>query len=328
MSVMRKRNLPLLGAIGVTALILMVIAGLSAGRIHAFFGQTEVVVELAHAAGLKPGDPVRMSGVKVGTVKGLELTGSVVEVSLQVDKDVHLGSETRAGLKVETLLGSEYIALTSAGSGRLKEGRVPVGRTDVPFDLQSVLGGLTERNQDIDTDAVAESFRAIAEVLDAAAPQTREALDGVAALSRVVSRRDKELQNLMRESASITRVLADRSQTITTLVRDAGRFLAVLDQRRVVIERLLDAAQRLADEIVTSVRATREDIGPALQQLQTTITTLRRNKGDLEESVRLYAPLLRYYTTVLGNGRWFDAGLFGLTPQLVPDNPSQDGDEQ
>ncbi len=325
---MRTRNLPLLGAIGIVVLVLMVIAGLSAGRIHSLFGQKELVVELAHAAGLKPGDPVRMSGVKVGTVKKFELSGSVVEVVLEVNEDLQLGSETSAALKVETLLGSEYIALTSAGPGRLRKERIPVERTEVPFDLQAVLGGLTEKIQDIDTDAVAASFRAIAEVLDGASPQTRQALDGVASLSRVVSRRDKELQDLMRESASVTQVLADRSQTITVLVRDAGAFLAVLEQRRVVIERLLDAAQRLAEEIVSSVQATRKDLSPALRQLETTVVTLRQNKGDLQESVRLYAPLLRYYTTVLGNGRWFDAGLFGLTPQVFPDSPPQDGEEQ
>jgi len=324
----RGRNVPLVGAIGILILALMVGAGLSAGRIHGLFGQREIVVELAHAAGLKPGDPVRMSGVKVGTVKELELTDSVVAVTLEVDDSVQLGSETRASLKVETLLGTEYIALTSEGAGALDDGRVPVERTEVPFDLQAVLGGLTERLEDIDTDGLATSFRAITEVLDGASPQAREALDGVASLSRVVSQRDQELQNLVRKSASITGILADRSQTISALVRDAGAFLAVLEQRRLVIERLLDAAQRLARELVATVSSTRDDLGPALRELQTTVTTLRRNKGDLEESVRLYAPLLRYYTTVLGNGRWFDAALFGLTPQVFPDAPTQDGDGQ
>jgi phospholipid/cholesterol/gamma-HCH transport system substrate-binding protein len=54
--------------------------------------------------------------------------------------------------------------------------------------------------------------------------------------------------------------------------------------------------------------------------LSKTIAVLRANKGDLEESVQLYAPLLRYYTTVLGQGRWFDAALFGLTPKVLPSN--------
>ncbi|WP_281370699.1 MCE family protein [Nocardioides stalactiti] len=324
---MRTRNYPLVGAIGIVTLALMVVAGLSASRIHGLFGQTEVIVELAHAAGLKAGDPVRMSGVKIGSVKDIDLAETVVEVTLEVKDEIELGDQTRASLKVETLLGTEYIALTSAGSGELKDGRIPIERTEVPFDLQAVLGGLTERIQDIDTDAVAESFRAVAEVLDGASPQVRRALDGVASLSQIVSRYDGELQELTGESAAITRILADRSQTIGLLVRDAGTFLTVLEQRRVVIERLLGAAHRLSSEIVASVQSTRDDLGPALRQLQTTVVTLRRNKGDLEESVRLYAPLLRYYTTVLGNGRWFEAGLFGLTPQVFPDAPSQNGDE-
>ena len=108
---MRRRSLPLFGLVGIMALALMVGAGLSAGRINGLFGKREIVVELAHAAGLKTGDPVRISGVKVGTVKDLALADEVVAVSLEVDDGVELGGATRAALKVETLLGTEYIAL-------------------------------------------------------------------------------------------------------------------------------------------------------------------------------------------------------------------------
>jgi phospholipid/cholesterol/gamma-HCH transport system substrate-binding protein len=77
---------------------------------------------------------------------------------------------------------------------------------------------------------------------------------------------------------------------------------------------------------VATARSTRADLAPALRALQTTIGTLRQNKGDLEESVQLYAPLLRYYTTVLGQGRWFDAALYGLTPKVLPgEQPGLEG---
>lgn len=319
---MKRRNLPLTGAVGIAALATMVAVGLSAGKVSNLFGQSELVVELSHAAGLKTGDPVRVSGVKVGEVLGIELEDGVVAVTIAVDDDLSLGSQTRAALKVETLLGTEYISLMSAGSGDLAEPRIPVGRTDVPFDLQEVLGGLTVRVEEIDTDALAQSFRTVTEALDGAAPSARAAMDGVLALSRVVSQRDSEFAELLRRTASVSGVLADRSQTISTLVRDAGAFLAVLEQRRIVIDRLLSASQDLAAELVATARSTREDLGPALRELETTVETLRRNKGDLQETVRLYAPLLRYYTTVLGQGRWFDAALFGLTPQVVPDRSS------
>lgn len=324
---MRDRNLPLTGAIGLVALASMVAAGLSAGRLADLFGSREVSVEFAQAAGLKPGDPVRVSGVKVGSVGDISLDKRVVVVRLQVEDDVRLGDETRAELKIETLLGTEYVSLTSAGDGELSgEERIPVERTRTPFDLQGVLGGLSERVGDIDTDQLADAFRALSGTLDQASPEVAAALDGLTRLSRAVSQRDEELRELLARANDVSGVLADRSEMLVQLVRDAGTFLAVLEQRKAAIENLLVQSRRLARELVATARSTRADLAPALRALQTTIGTLRQNKGDLEESLQLYAPLLRYYTTVLGQGRWFDAALYGLTPKVLPgEQPGLEG---
>jgi phospholipid/cholesterol/gamma-HCH transport system substrate-binding protein len=316
---MRDRNLALTGAVGLAVLAGMLAAGLSSGKLVHLLDRGELSVEFANAAGLKPGDPVRMSGIKVGTVDSITLDDQVVLVDLKVDNDVTLGRESTAALSVETLLGTEYVALVSEGEGRLAAGeRIPVERTTTPFDLQQVLGGLSERVEGLDTDRLAQAFRALSGAVDSAAPEMTAAIDGLSKISRSVSLRDRELRALLSRARILTDVLAGRSTRLVQLVRDAGSFLSVLDARREAIASLLSKSEELADQIVRTSRATRADLAPALKALRTTVDTLRENKGDIEESVRLYAPLLRYYTTVLGNGRWFDAALYGLTPKLLP----------
>lgn len=319
---MRRRNPVLAGIVGLSVVLAMIVAGLSTGALRDAFGATSYDVEFAHAAGLKEGDPVRVTGIKVGRVTDITLRGSVVRVGLSVEDDLELGEATSAALKVETLLGTEYVSLDSQGSGRLRAGAViPLERTRTPFALPTVLGGLTDRIEAIDTESLAQAFRVVAGTLDEAGPEVAAAVDGLSRLSVTVSSRDAQLRELLARSRGVSAVLADRSEQIVTLVEDAAAFLQVLEARRAAIEALLDGTQRLAAEITATARATRKDLQPALQALTSTVETLRKNKGDLEESIQLYAPLLRYYTTVLGQGRWFDAALFGLTPKVLPGTP-------
>lgn len=320
---MRERNRVLSGAVGLSVVGGMIAAGLSVTQLAGLFGGTSYEVEFAHAAGLKEGDPVRVAGVKVGSVERIALEGTVVAVEVRVEDDVRLGDQTTAALKVETLLGTEYVSLDSAGDGRLADGgRVPVERTATPFSLQAAVGGLAERVEAIDTARLATSFQVVSDALEAAGPELAPAVDGVARLSTSIASRDAQLRELLVHSREVTGVLADRSDRLVQLVRDAGTFLAVLESRRQALETLLVSSQQLSDELIATIQQTRGDLTPALEALQTTVDTLRQNKGDLEESIRLYAPLLRYYTTVLGHGRWFDAALFGLTPKLLPPTPT------
>ena len=65
-------------------------------------------------------------------------------VSFVVDEGIELGSETTAEVKVATLLGTHYLQVDPQGSGNLADGRIPLDRTSVPYNLQDVLEGGTK----------------------------------------------------------------------------------------------------------------------------------------------------------------------------------------
>lgn len=318
---MRRRNQGVVGAVGIVVLAAALTIGLSAGRISSLISTRGIQVEFANAAGVKTGDAVRIAGVKVGTVHSITLNGDRVVMGLQVDKDVRLGAATTAAINIETVLGTEYVALENRGSGSLADAMIPLARTTTPFDLQRVLGGLTERVDRINAPSLASSFRALSATLDTASPEIREALGGLSTLSSALVSSDVELRQLLAHAKGVTSVVAGRSARLIALVRSADVFLQMLDARRAVISSLVSRSEQLGTELTTLARQTRGSLAPALKNLSKTVAVLRANKGDLEESVQLYAPLLRYYTTVLGQGRWFDAALFGLTPKVLPSNP-------
>ena len=60
----------------------------------------------------------------------------------------------------------------------------------------------------------------------------------------------------------------------------------------------------------------RATLGPTLDKLNGVLTTLQTNSANLENGIRLFAPFVRQFANVVGNGRWFDTYICNLDPPL------------
>ncbi len=77
----------------------------------------QVTAEFDDASGLGPGSEVRMSGVKIGTVQGLELDPETyfAVVTLNISESIGLPRDTSARIIADGLLGSNFVALEPGG---------------------------------------------------------------------------------------------------------------------------------------------------------------------------------------------------------------------
>ena len=73
-----------------------------------------VTAFFSDAAGINPGDEVTVAGLSAGTVKGLSIEHGHVAMDLAVDSGVQLPKDSRAMVKVQTLLGRETVELVAA----------------------------------------------------------------------------------------------------------------------------------------------------------------------------------------------------------------------
>jgi phospholipid/cholesterol/gamma-HCH transport system substrate-binding protein len=60
---------------------------------------------------LKVGDPVKMAGVEVGSVRKIDLAEGKVEVEMKLRKDAKVKTDSKASIKFIGLLGQNYIAV-------------------------------------------------------------------------------------------------------------------------------------------------------------------------------------------------------------------------
>lgn len=77
----------------------------------------EVTVKFNEIGGLKKGNDVRIGGVKIGSIKAIELDPATYQakVTLSVENDVKIPADTAARVSSESLMGGAYVALDVGG---------------------------------------------------------------------------------------------------------------------------------------------------------------------------------------------------------------------
>ncbi|GAA1539951.1 MCE family protein [Nocardioides humi] len=311
----RERNPVVIGAVSIATLLLLLVAALRANDLPLIGGGDTYYASFSEAGGLKEKDEVRIAGVRVGQVTSMELDGNAVKVAFKIRTDTPFGDQTRADIKVKTILGSMYLSLDPAGSGQLAKGAViPVERTSSPYDVVEAFTGLAETSADIDTDQLASALTTLADLTRNTPEEFRAALDGLSSLAETVASRDDEINSLLKNLNRVSTVLDSRDDDIVALMKDADSLFTALLQRKAQIHRLLVSTTKLSKKLTRLIKESRADLKPALDHLDSVLQVVKKNEDNLEESIHLMAPFYRVFASTLGNGPWFDTYIFNLPP--------------
>lgn len=308
----RERNPVVIGAVGIGVIVALLALAFNIDDIPLLAGRAHSAA-LSEAGGLKAGDDVRIAGVKVGKVTGVELDGDHVRVDFRVERSTRLGAETSASVRIKTILGQKFLMLAPAGTGEL-DTEIPLARTESAYDVVEAFSDLASTAEDIDTQQLGDALDTIADTFRESPEEVRAAVDGLGRLSRTIASRDDQLRELLDRADGVTGVLSERNQELVTLLSDGDLLLQELRKRREDINTLLVNTVTLSEQLSALVRENREAIRPALANLEQVLATLRANQASLDRSIELLAPFVRVFANTTGNGRWFDTYVQNLVP--------------
>jgi phospholipid/cholesterol/gamma-HCH transport system substrate-binding protein len=319
MKPLSERNPVAVAVAGLAILALISLLAYFANDLPVIGGGTGYTAYFAEAAGLQPGNEVRVAGVKVGRVTGVSLDGSKVAVTFTV-KGAWVGNATTAAIKIKTLLGDKYLALDPMGSGPQQPSQpIPLARTTSPYDVVQAFSGVGQEISQIDTARLTKSLQTLSDAFSTTPPYVRKALTGLADLSESVASRDKQVTSLLAGTRKLTGTLASQDARFTALLRDGNLLLSELRQRESAIHSLLVTSQSLATQLSGLVADNQAQLGPALQALDQVTNVLEQNQANLKRALALAGPYYRLLGNTLGNGRWFDSYICGLVPRSYLD---------
>ena len=91
--------------------------------------------------GLRPRAPVAVAGVTVGQVKAIELDDLLrARVTLEVEADLELPTDSSAGIRTQGLLGDQFIALEPGGEDTLLESGEEIAFTESALSIERLIG--------------------------------------------------------------------------------------------------------------------------------------------------------------------------------------------
>lgn len=215
----------------------------------------------ADVSRLKPGDTVRVAGIRVGTVSGVSLReDKKVVVKFDADRSVALTTGTRAMVRYLNLVGDRYLELTE-GSGSTKilpaGSEIPVDRTAGALDLDLLLGGLKPVIQGLNAQDVNSLTQSLIQIFQG---------------------QGGTLESLFSKTSSFTNALADNSDLIQQLIDNLNTTIATLSKNGDQFKDTLDRLQKL----VSGLSQDRDPIGNAIVQLDNGTASI----ADLLTNVR------------------------------------------
>jgi phospholipid/cholesterol/gamma-HCH transport system substrate-binding protein len=323
-SARQERNHLMVGSISMIVLTLIGLAAFYSDELPIVGGGTMYTAQFNEAAGLISGTEVRAAGVKIGTVKEVDLEGDQVRVRFRV-RDAWIGDRSTDAIRIKTLLGAKYLAVDPQGTDKQNPDRpIPISRTSSPYDINEVFDQLSHTVNEIDTGKLAQALGTLADTFEDSPQQVRSALEGLSALSKTISSRDQELARLFANTQQISQTFAGRNADVEKLLSDGGLLLAEIRKRRDSISSLLDGTRELARQLTGLVADNTEQLRPALEQLDRVNAVLQRNQDNLTKSLQLAGPYYRLLGNAGGNGRWMDMYVCGLI--APPDTDPGSGD--
>jgi len=224
-------------------------------------------------SGLRVGDNVRVAGVQVGKVTGIEVDGRQAKIGFTLKNTQPLLDTTRLVMRYQNLLGQRYLALDQGpklGTKVQPGSTIPANRTDPGFDLTGLLNGFRPLFAVLKPEDVNQLAKTIVQVMQGEGGTVAQLLQETTRLTNFLADRDQifdqvvtsltpVLQNLNGQGDAINTTVAELRSLMTGLARQRGTIGASIEQISQLINQTSDflvEARRPSIQLLRSLRAT------------------------------------------------------------------------
>ncbi|MBF9520902.1 mammalian cell entry protein [Mycobacteroides chelonae] len=275
--------------------------------------------------GLREGDDVRIAGVRVGRVEGVELSGTLAKVSFAVQDDQRLPDSTTASVTYQNIVGQRYLALAQghSGSGALLApgGVIPVERTEPSFDIGTLLNGYEPLFAVLDPAQVNNLTQAVIGSLQGDTAAFATLVDQTSTLTKIFTGRDDALDHVIGSLDSVVGSLAAQNKDFEAAIAATRQVVGQFDSRR---PELVSSVGKMT-EVVRSLSRIAKDVNPSVHELLTREPGYTRHMLNIEPQLAytgLNTPLfLKGLARMFGEGSYMnayacDVNAYGFFPGL------------
>jgi phospholipid/cholesterol/gamma-HCH transport system substrate-binding protein len=304
------------GLMGILILLLVIGVGQSFASVPMLFATPKFYAQFTDTGGLSPGDKVRIAGVDVGEVRSTEISGDKVIIGYSLGGN-KIGTESRANIRTDTILGRKNLEIEPRGSTTLKaNGVLPLGQTTTPYQIYDAFFDLTKAASGWDTNTVKESLNVLSDTIAQTSPHLSAALDGVARFSDTIGKRDEDIRQLLANANKIAGVLGNRGAQINSLLVNAKTLLAAVNERTQAVSALLKNVSAFSQQVRGFINDN-PNLNRVLTQLNTISDILVQRKYDLVDVLSTLSKFTASLAEALASGPYFKVMVVNLLPYWI-----------
>jgi phospholipid/cholesterol/gamma-HCH transport system substrate-binding protein len=281
----------------------LVVVGAAVAIRNTFFRPTTITAYFPTATGIYPGDDVRVSGMKVGTIASIQPQGTQAKLVMHVDRNVPIPADAKAVIVAQNLVAARYVQLTPAyrSSGpTMRDGAViPVDRTAVPVEWDEVKDQLMRLATELGPNSKV-STPSVARFIDSAA----DALGN--------GNGDK-LRQTLAQLSGVGRILANGSGNIVDIIRNLQTFIAALRDSNVQLVQFND---RLAT-LTSVIDDNKSDLDAALTDLASAVGDVQRFIAGSRDATSEQIARLADLTQILVDNKMALKNVLHVTPNAL-----------
>jgi phospholipid/cholesterol/gamma-HCH transport system substrate-binding protein len=285
-----------------------------------FGGKTTYKALFTDVTGLLAGNDVRLAGVRVGQVTGIELADrKLAKVTFTLDQKRQIPESAILRLRYRNLVGERYLAVTEGpGSAEMlkPESTVPLTQTRNALDLTVLFNGFRPLFQALDPQSTNEVAYELIQTLQGEGGTLEALMQRTASLTNTLADRDAVIGRVITNLSTVLDTLDDGDQ-LSQLVLQLRRLAGGFAQDRVAIGQSIAGINDLTTATTSLLTDIRGPLRNDIAQLGTLAGTLDANKATVNGVLqRLPGKLDRIIGTAT-YGSWFNFYLCGFDGRIV-----------
>jgi phospholipid/cholesterol/gamma-HCH transport system substrate-binding protein len=239
--------------------------------------------------GLRPGDDVRMAGVRVGKVSKIDLDKQHhAVVTFIVQRDQTLFGTTKALIRYQNLIGQRYVALAPGtqgdGNALRNGGSIPLNHTEPSFDISGLLNGFQPLFQTLNPQQVNDLSNTFIQALQGDGVSLSAFITQAAALAGDFQRRDAILSDVIVNLSGVMQGLAKRGDELETLVTQTRALIGGLYEQGQSLQKSTVQIADATTSLVNMVGGVQPKIAAAQNATVDALTMLIANGAKLDQA--------------------------------------------
>ncbi len=243
------------------------------------------------ATGVNKGDDIRIAGVKVGSVKKVEVVDRThALISFNVAKSSIVTKSSTATIRYRNLVGQRYISLTQ-GVGDLDQmapdSTIPLSRTQPALDLTVLFNGFKPLFAALSPADINKLSAEVIQVFQGEGGNFNALLQNTASLTNTLADRDKVIGETIDNLNVVLKTLSGRDKQLNSLITQFQRFMAGLVQDKDAILGSLDSVSNLAEQTSDLVTGIRPSFVKDVKGLRQVAGNLNAGRDELDRALQI-----------------------------------------